>query len=177
MRSKRHKESIGSTILFDWIIPIAAAVVIAILITKFLLFKVYIPSESMEPTISKGDQLFVTRIYNRDKIKRGDILVFDSKELDDLLIKRVIGLPGDSIDIIEGTVIINGEALKDDYVAYPQSFNGHYEVPEGMYFFLGDNRANSKDSRYWDNPYIDGKDIRGKAQIRVYPFTNIGFIK
>ena len=177
MRSKRYKESYIKSIFFDWILPIAAAIVIAALINRFLLFKVYIPSESMQPTINKDDQLFVTRIYNRKNIGRGDILVFESKELDDLLIKRVIGLPGDSIDIVEGTVIVNGEALEESYVVYSQITNGHYEVPDGKYFFLGDNRANSRDSRYWDDPYIDGEDIQGKAQVRVYPFNNIGFIK
>ena len=162
---------------FDWIVPIFIAAILALLVNKFLLFKVYIPSESMVPTINKGDQIFVTTIYNYDKIKRGDILVFDSEELNDKLIKRVIGLPGDHISIQDGTVYVNGEKLEENYIGTPDHFNGEYDVPEGYYFFLGDNRANSKDSRYFINTYISEKAILGKAQVKVYPFDDFGWVR
>ena len=91
-----------SNFIKDWVLPILLAFVIALLIKQFLIFKVEIPSGSMIPTLNVDDQLFVSRIYNLDNIKRGDILVFRSEELDDMLIKRVIGLPGDKIDIEDG---------------------------------------------------------------------------
>ena len=161
----------------DWVMPIAIALVLALLIKQFLIFKVYIPSGSMIPTLNEGDQLFVTRVYNLDNLKRGDILVFDSDELNDVLIKRLIGLPGDKISIVNGTVYVNGEELKEDYVKNSDNLSGEFEVPEGKYFFLGDNRQISYDARRWKNPYIDGSDIRAKAQIRVYPVSDFGFVK
>lgn len=161
----------------EWVICIGIAVVVALLINKFLVFKIYIPSESMVPTLNVGDHLFATRIYNYDNIERGDILVFESKELKDTLIKRVIGLPGDEVVIENGVVSINGEVLNEDYVKnIDTEFCGTYNVPEGKYFFLGDNRPISKDSRKWNNPYIDQEDIKAKAQIKVYPFSDFGFV-
>ena len=159
----------------EWGIPIISAIILAFLINKFLLFKVLIPSESMVPTLNVGDRLFVTRVYNLEKLKRGDIIVFHSEELQDSLIKRLIGLQWDKKKI--GKVFVNGEELQENYIGAEDNFNGEYEVPEGKYFFLGDNRLWSKDSRYWINPYIDGEDISGKAQIKVYPFDQIGKIK
>ncbi|WP_052447254.1 signal peptidase I [Clostridium polynesiense] len=177
MKNKTEENSFIKQIVFDWIFPIIAAIIIAYLINTFLIFKVYIPSESMKPTLNEKDQLFVTKMYNRNKIERGDILVFYSHEIGDLLIKRVIGLPGDKVDIKNGEVSVNGEKLEESYVKYPAQSTKSFEVPEGKYLFLGDNRANSNDGRMWKNPYIDGKDIKGKAQVRVYPFNRIGFIK
>lgn len=171
------KEEKKGNFFTEWVIPIAIALVLALLIKQFLIFKVYIPSGSMIPTLNEGDQLFVTRVYNLDNLKRGDILVFDSDELNDVLIKRLIGLPGDKIKIVSGTVYVNGEELEEDYVKNPDHISGEFEVPEGKYFFLGDNRAISYDARRWENPYIDGGDIRAKAQIRVYPFSDFGFVR
>lgn len=171
-----NKEKKGN-FFSEWVIPIAIALVLALLIKQFLIFKVYIPSGSMIPTLNEGDQLFVTRVYNLDNLKRGDILVFDSDELNDVLIKRLIGLPGDKINIVKGTVYVNGEKLEEDYVKNSDDISGEFEVPEGKYFFLGDNRAISYDARRWKNPYIDGSDIKAKAQIRVYPFSDFGFVR
>lgn len=176
-RSKRLEEGKKKGFLYEWGIPIIIAVILAVCINKFIVFKVYIPSESMVPTLNVYDRLFVTRVYNEEKFQRGDILVFDSKELGEKLIKRLIGLPGDRIIIENGVVAVNGEVLVEDYIGNTDRFNGEYLVPEGKYFFLGDNRLWSKDSRYWINPYIDGEDIKGKAQLKVYPFSDIGKIE
>ena len=89
---------------------------IAILINKFVFYNVYIPSESMVPTLNVGDKLMVTRIYNTDNIKRGEVVVFYSEELQETVIKRVIGIPGDHIEIDNGVVAINGEVIQEDYV-------------------------------------------------------------
>lgn len=158
------------------IVPLLIAFGISLCIQKFLVYKVYIPSASMAPTINEGDSLFVRRIYNLDKIERGDILVFESDELNDVLIKRVIGLPGDKIRIEDGTVYVNDKKIDDSYVKNKANNSGEYKVPDGCYFFLGDNRADSYDSSRWDNPYIDGSKIRGKAFIRVAPISEFGLI-
>lgn len=171
------KQNEKTGLLYDWIIPIGVAIVLAFLINKFIVFKVKIPSESMVPTLNVGDRLFVTRIYNKEKMERGDIIVFYSKELEESLIKRLIGLPGDEVVINDGVVTVNGETLVEDYIGTPDNFNGTYSVPEGKYFFLGDNRLRSKDSRYWIDPYIDAKEIKGEARLKVYPFSDIGLIE
>ncbi|MDO5038973.1 signal peptidase I [Clostridium sp.] len=161
----------------DWIIPIIIAVVLAILINRFLIFRVYIPSSSMAPTLNVNDRLLVTKVYKPENLKRGDIVVFNSKELDEIVIKRLIGLPGDEIRFDGTSVYVNGKKLDEPYVKNPMEFYGTFKVPEGKYFFLGDNRANSNDARFWKNPYINGDQILGKAQVKIYPFNEIGFLQ
>ena len=92
------------------------------------------------------------------------------------MIKRLIGLPNDKIVIDNGIVRVNGEVLNEYYIQNQDYFTGEYTVPEGKYFFLGDNRGNSFDSRYWTNKYIDFNDIEGKAFVKVFPFDDFGFI-
>ena len=176
--NKIKKNKIKSLIK-DLIFCLVVAVILCVLINRFVLFKAYIPSESMVPTLNKHDQIFVTRIYNTDRIKRGEIVVFKSKDLDDTLIKRVIGLPGDRIVITHGKVTVNGEAINENYVVNVDNSDkrdGTYYVPDDSFFFLGDNRPISDDAGLWNNPFIKSDDIIGKAQIRVYPFDKIGFV-
>ena len=159
----------------EWVIPIVLALVIAKAINMFIFFNVYVPTGSMIPTINENDRMLVTKIYNTENIKRGDIIVFYSEELQETLIKRAIGLPGDEIKIVEGKLYINGEEIEEDYVKNNENdYSGEFKVPEGKFFFLGDNRANSWDARKWINPYIDASKIKGKARFRFYPFDNIG---
>ncbi len=78
----------------------------------------------------------------------------------------------------DGSVYINGNKLEEDYVKYQGGKTDmSFDVPSGKFLMLGDNRNNSDDARYWSNPYIDGKDIEAKAQLTVYPFDRIGFVK
>lgn len=163
----------------EWILPIGVAIVLAVLINKFIFFNILVPTESMFPTIKPNDRIVVTRVHNVNKLKRGDIVVFYSEELKDTLIKRLIGLPGDSIDIKDdGSVYVNGNKINQPYVVYGGGKSGSYKVPQGEYFFLGDNRANSKDSRYWVNSsYIPAKEIKGKALFILYPFSRMGSLK
>lgn len=175
-KSKKKIKETKKNFFFDWVIPIFIAIVLAICINKFLIFKVYIPSSSMVPTLNVDDRLLVTRVYNPEKLQRGDIVVFDSDELNETVIKRLIGLPGDTIKIDGTAVYVNGKKLDEPYVEYPLESYGTYKVPEGKYFFLGDNRANSNDSRFWKDPYIDADKIQGKAQVKIYPLSQIGFL-
>ncbi|AJA46952.1 putative signal peptidase I-2 [Clostridium pasteurianum DSM 525 = ATCC 6013] len=164
--------------ILSYTLCIMAAVILAILVNKLILFKIKVPTASMYPTIKINDQIFVTRIYNKDNLKTGDIVVFKSKELKEELVKRLIGIPNDTVEITDkGIVYVNGKQLDEPYVINNGGKSGIYKVPEGHYFFLGDNRMNSRDSRYWNNPYIDSSDIEGKAQIIVYPFNRFGFLK
>lgn len=164
-------------ILNDWVYPIVIAIVLAILINKFVFFNITVPSESMVPTIKVGDRMIVTRVYNPQKLKRGSIVVFHSDELQEDLVKRLIGLPGDKVDVKEDGVYVNNEKISQPYVAYDGGKLGSFKVPENEYFFLGDNRANSFDSRSWKDPYISANKIKGKTVFRVYPFNRMGKLK
>ena len=159
----------------DWVIPILIALVITVLINKFVFFNIQVPTSSMYPTIMEGDRITVLRVHNLSKLKRGDIVVFNSGELKETLVKRLIGLPGDKVEIRAGEqVYINGSEFKQDFSYSIDDYTGTFTVPEGCYFFLGDNRVGSYDSRKWNNPYISGDNIMGRAAIRIFPFNRFG---
>lgn len=162
----------------EWVIPIVVALIIVFFLNKFVFVLVTVPTGSMIDTIEPGDKLFVTKLIDEEKLERKDIVVFDSKELDKILVKRLIGLPGDKIYIDrEGNVFINDNKLDEDYAIKSTQPPQEFTVPEDSYFFLGDNRPNSRDARYWDNPFIDKKYIMGKAIFRFFPLTRIGRLK
>lgn len=170
--------STGVNIIKDWLLPIAAAILIAIIINKTLFFMIEVPSSSMYPTIKIGDRIAVTRIYNTNKLQRGDIIVFNSKELGIVLVKRLIGLPGDMVDIKEnGELYINGKHKSEPYVIQNGGKSGTFKVPANSYFFLGDNRRDSFDAREWKNHYIPADDLVGKAQVLLFPFNRIKIVK
>ena len=93
-----------------------------------------------------------------------------------LLIKRLIGLPGDKVELKNGMLYVNGELIEEPYVKNNMDYTGEYTVPEDHLFFLGDNRATSRDARYWENPYISEDEVIGRAGLRIYPFNTIGFL-
>ena len=172
---KEEKKLDKKAIIKEYILNFIIIGGLAFLILKFVGHGVYTPSESMVPTLEVNDRLIVSNVYKPENLKEGDIVTFKCDEYGDkLLIKRLIGLPGDTIEIKDGVVFRNGTELEEPYVKNNEEYDGYFEIPEGKYFFLGDNRANSDDSRYWENPYVDRKDIEGKVQIRIYPFNEIG---
>jgi len=173
---KEDKKLDKKAIIKEWLLNFIVIGGLAFLILKFVGHGVYIPSESMVPTLEVNDRLIVSRVYKPEKLEQGDIITFHCDEYGDkLLIKRLIGLPGDTIEIKDGIVFRNGDQLEEEYVKNNEDdYNGYFEIPKEKYFFLGDNRAGSDDARYWDNPYVDAKDIKGKVQMRIYPFTEVG---
>lgn len=161
----------------DWILPLALEILVIFLFIKFVAFAVYVPSGSMLPTIQVPSVLIATRVHSPEKsVERGDIVAFNSQELEKVLIKRCIGLPGDEIELEEGKLYINGEYVEEPYVVNTSQDNGLWTVPEGCYFFLGDNRSGSFDAREWDDPYIEGEEIIGEAHFTLYPFSNFGLL-
>lgn len=147
------------------------------LLYYFAFFIVIVPSASMYPTIKIGDRIVTTKIYNVSSIKRGDILVFHSDELNETMIKRVIGLPNDNINIdFNGNVFVNNVKLDEYYVKYTDNREGDYTVPEGEYFFLGDYREHSFDSRSWNDPFIPAEDVLGKAKYIIFPFKRFSVL-
>ena len=136
-----------------------------------------IPSSSMEHTIEENNIVFSTRYdVEEEDIERYDILVFIPPDNHDITyIKRVIGLPGETIEVRDGKVYANGVELDDSFIKESQSQigDGIYEIPKNCYFFMGDNRNNSRDSRFWDTPYVPIEDIQAKAKSIIFPFTDI----
>lgn len=161
----------------DWIIPFGIEIIVVLLILKFAFFFVNVPTGSMVPTIAENGWLFTTRMYSpQTTVKRGDIVVFESDELGELMIKRVIGLPGDEVVVEPNVTYINGEPLEEDYVKHPGNVVGQWQVPQGCYLFFGDNRANSFDARLWNNPYIPADKLVGEARFSLWPPSNFGLL-
>jgi signal peptidase I len=159
----------------EWVVPAVIAIVIVLFLNKFVFILVTVPTGSMETTIMPGDRLYVNKLFDIEDAKRGDILVFRSDELNEKLVKRLIGLPGETVEINEdGQVFINGEKLNEPYAKQAKGEGRTFTVPQGSYFFLGDNRPISVDARYWTNPYIPEDKIIGKATFRFFPLNRIG---
>ena len=164
--------------LWEYIKMIIFVVAVVLVVNNFLLINARVPSESMENTIMTGDRFFGNRLaYLFDDPERFDIVVF--KYPDDesqLFVKRVIGLPGETVEIKDGKVYINGSQtpLDDSFTPEtPTGDYGPYVVPEGSYFMLGDNRNHSGDSRFWKQPYVEKEKIVGKAIFRNFPGIKI----
>lgn len=174
--SKANK-SIKSDLL-DILKIVVFAFVLSILLNKFVITTSTVISGSMENTIMTGDKIIANRLsYLFNEPKRYDIIVFhfpDNEE--DIYLKRIIGLPGDKIEIKDGKVFINDsiEPLAEDYLHEEMKGSfGPYNVPEESYFLLGDNRNSSTDSREWENTYLKKDKIIGKAFLRYYPIIKI----
>lgn len=124
-----------------------------------------IASGSMEPTLMTGDHIVYNRLaYTLAEVQRGDIISFNSREYDKNMSKRVIGIAGDHIEFHDGYVFINGALCVEPYLEEGVETNcsKEFDVPEGCVFVMGDNRENSTDSRFFNNPYIPVEDIIGK---------------
>ena len=164
--------------LWEYIKMIIFVVAVVLIINNVLLINARVPSESMEKTIMTGDRFFGNRLaYLFSDPERFDIVVF--KYPDDesqLFVKRVIGLPGETVEIKEGKVYINGSEtpLDDSFTPEtPIGDYGPYVVPEDSYFMLGDNRNHSGDSRFWKQPYVEKEKLVGKAILRYFPGIKI----
>lgn len=158
----------------SWIKCIILAVILAVFVSEFLIVNSRIPSGSMENTIMTGDKLIALRTaYWFHEPERGDIVVFEyPDDPEELFIKRIIGLPGEKVEIIDGKVYINDskEPLEEDYIKEEMEGSfGPYDVPEGCYFMMGDNRNDSLDSRFWNDKYVKKDAILGKAKLQYYP--------
>ena len=173
---KSSRSAILSEIL-SYIKIFAAAIIIAFITTHFIIINAQVPTGSMKNTIMEGDRLIGFRLsYMFSEPERGDIVIF--KYPDDetqTYVKRVIGTPGDIIQIISGKVYVNGEELEEDYLREDMAITTKqetYVVPEGHYFMMGDNRNNSLDSRYWTNTYVAKDKILAKVIFRYYDGEN-----
>ncbi len=168
----------------EWIKDIAIALVIAIVVIQFIKPTI-VKESSMEPNFYENDYLFVSKqAYLFSEPARGDVIVFESSLLQDngntkLLIKRVIGTPGDEIDLIDEIVYINGEPLDETYTMDGTTYGEleDFVVPEGQYFCMGDNRDVSIDSRDSEVGCVEKDAIIGKVVFRLFPLREFGAIR
>lgn len=132
------------------------------------MIRVLVPTGSMLNTIQLNQVLLVEKDSFVKHYSRGDIVVF--YEDGEIMIKRLIGLPGETVRIEQGTVFIDGQLLSEDYLGSNTSeYDGTFKVPKDNYFFLGDNRSISFDARLWKNPYVPKSSLLGKAVYYLYP--------
>ncbi|MEM1251290.1 MAG: signal peptidase I [Cyanobacteria bacterium P01_H01_bin.21] len=164
---------------------IGLSIALALGIRQFIAEARYIPSESMKPTLLVNDRLVVEKIsYRLQDPKRGDIVVFwppseivPAGQRRDAFIKRIVGLPGDTVEVTDGTVLVNGDELDENYIQSPPTYEqAPLTIPAGNYFVLGDNRNASYDSHAWDisQPFVPEDQIIGKAVVRFWPPTRLG---
>ncbi len=195
VRGRQVKHRGGSS---RWIVELVGVVVVAIVfavvLRAFVVATYSIPSGSMEPTLQVGDRIVVDKLaYHLHGIGRGDIVVFSTPPLEDCagppvadLVKRVIGLPGETISLIDGKVYIDGRFLPEPWLSpaarnstyagpadEPYALHHPYRIPSDDVFMMGDNRTESCDSRYWGP--VRESTIVGKVDFRIWPLSRIGF--
>jgi signal peptidase I len=181
-----------------WIVEligvVLVAVLVAVLLRTFVVATYSIPSGSMEPTLQIGDRILVNKLsYHLHGVDRGNIIVFSTPANENCagppvsdLVKRVVGLPGETISLSDGSVYVNGHLYPEPFLppglrndTYPgpskaaYALHQAYRIPAGDVFVMGDNRPESCDSRYWGP--IRESSIVGKVDMRIWPLSRIGF--
>lgn len=153
------------------LIPYIIIVVVVVLIRSFIATPVRVDGDSMNKTFKNGDILI---LYKLSKIKRFDVIVLHEEKDNEKIIKRVIGMPGDTVAIKDGEIYINDEKIDDEYAYGMTTDYDRITLKSDEYFILGDNRLISKDSRYFGP--IKEKEIKGKVVFRIFPFSKFGKI-
>ena len=177
-----HRTRRGTRWVIEWAIVLVVAVVVAVGIRTFVVQTFFIPSASMEPTLMIGDRILVDKLsYHLHAVHRGDIVVFATPPGENAgpnvkdLVKRVIGLPGDTISSAGGQVVIDGKPLKEPWLPPGTVTTGitTQKIPAGEYFVMGDNRSDSQDSRFFGP--IHGSLIVGRVVVKIWPVTSFHF--
>lgn len=154
------------------LIPYIILIVFVLLFKRFVMSPIRVNGDSMYPTLTDGDIMILDNIgYKFKKINRNDIVVINIKN--EYIIKRVIGLPGETITYKDHALYVNDEIVEDSFAVTTDDFS--VVVPDGEYYVLGDNRINSMDSRFFGS--FSDEEIRGKADFVVFPFTRFGVKK
>ena len=160
-----------------------AVILTGYLLVAYVVQRVDVHGDSMEPVLSAGDVLLVDKVTPRfTELERYDLVVFRYRYRDNqYYIKRIVGLPGETVQIVDGKVLIDGEVLEDDYGTELIDKGKRAEKPvvlgEGEYFVLGDNRNHSSDSRDSDIGNLRADDIIGRAVLRIWPLSDVGALK
>lgn len=177
--SQESQEQKKESFFKEFFLPVLVTVGVVLLLRFFIIGMYYIPSGSMIPTLQLNDQVLVTKYsYWKEEPEQGDIIVFKypvrnpKTEKSEEFVKRLIGLPGDTIEIKNNQVMVNGKPLDEPYIATDTNMAdfGPYQVPKGGYFMMGDNRNNSNDSRYWGT--VPRDNLIGKARVIYWPIRD-----
>lgn len=169
--------------LLSWLQILVTAALIAFVLNTFIIANSKVPSSSMENTIMTNDRVIGFRLtYRFSSPQEGDIAIFRFPDDESIYyVKRIIGLPGDVIDIKNGQVYKNGSEtpLDEPYLKeemFPEE-DMHFEVPEDSYFMMGDNRNLSYDARYWNNTFVKRDKLIAKVMFRYWPLNKIGKVE
>lgn len=180
---REEKESVARELL-SWVMTFAIAIAAALILKNYVIINANVPTGSMENTIMPGDDLMGFRLsYLFSEPKRGDIVIFNFPDNEnEKFIKRVIGLPGETVVISDSHIYINGSQspLIEDYLKEEWNVSNdmyEFQVPQDSYLVMGDNRNDSYDARYWENTYVTRDEIIGKAQFIYYPFNHAKSLK
>jgi len=180
--NENKKNSLGYEI-YTWVRDFSIIILVILLFTNFVAERTKVIGDSMEPSIHDGDRIFIDKLsYRFTEPERFDVVVFPYDKNPDLnYIKRIIGLPGEEVDIKGGKIYINGEVLDEHFGKETIKVYGNQDfpivIPEGEYFVLGDNRNESLDSRYKDVGTIPKEELLGKAGLRIWPLSDFGTIE
>jgi signal peptidase I len=179
---KEKKKSSRKKQGYEWLILVAASLAVALVVRGFLIQAFYIPSESMVPTLVKNDRVLVNKLsYKLHDVHRGDIVVFKAPEgaataqVKDL-IKRVVGLPGETIEGRNGSIFIDSKPLDEPYLP-PDVRSRDFppeKIPPNKIYVLGDNRQDSRDSTFFHA--IDESAIVGRAFVKIWPLNDLGLL-
>jgi signal peptidase I len=175
----KHDQKSNKDEILSWIKVIVSALLIAIVLRTFVFQMALVNQISMDPTLHEGQMLVITKFnYFVGDPERGHIIVLKDDVENKLLIKRIIGLPGEVVQLKDGKVYINSEEIPD-YTSFPTYAYTQEEwtLPEGEYFVLGDNREHSRDSRLEDVGLVARDNIVGRAVFRIWPFNKLGSLK
>ncbi len=169
--------------LISWIQVFVTAALIALFINHFIIANSQVPTGSMETTIMPGDRVIGSRLsYRFGDPERGDIAIFiypddEAMGIKTYYVKRIIGMPGDTVDIVDGKVYLNGsgEPISEPYLSEPMEPEPpqHFEVPEDCYFMMGDNRNHSNDSRRWRNHFVKREKLVAKVLFQYFPKVRV----
>jgi len=185
-RSSKKRKIINDTLreVLGTSLYVLFVLILAFLVVKYIGQRTEVIGESMQYTLMDGDNLIVDKIsYRFNEPERFDVVVFPYRYAHKMhFVKRIIGLPGETVQILsDGTILINGEVLKEYYgrevIMDPGRAVNTITLSEDEYFVLGDNRNNSKDSRWEDVGNIKRDELMGKVWIRIYPFKEFGRIE
>lgn len=154
---------------------VAREIIETLLLTFFIFWLVNsvvgryrIDGNSMNPTLLNNEYLLISNFaYQLDEPERGDIVVFKHPHSELNLVKRVVGLPGETVEVQNGTVSVNGQLMSEPYIMAPPTYNNSWTVPAGEYFVLGDNRNHSSDSSAWG--FLPEENILGRAELVYWP--------
>lgn len=163
----------------EYVPSLLIAVIISLTVRTYIVEAVYIPSGSMIPTLQINDYLLIEKVTNPHNYQYGDIIVFNppdhqGSQEEERYIKRLIGKEGDTIQVKDGALYRNGQKVDEPYIKDKMDYDfGPVIVPKDKLLVLGDNRNNSFDSHKWKTPFVDDKEVYGKAILRIYPLNQI----